>query len=213
MRYTMRIVDHSKSPFLETSDATLDHKPTGITLTGQGFPALHLLLPIRCHCSEASVGFPCVHIENNMRDQDEEMCEYLHASLPIYCNSGRPNDANLEHQSFSVLDSARTRLQLAQTQTLSDKGAERVMDFCPDEVWQKTLLKIVGETQYGNIRVARRLRENGDLMSENTITKRVQTALGKRQRAKNDVSGEKERVEANGADLHAYQEYHTRNRY
>lgn len=83
-RYTMRIVDHSKSPFLEIYDATLDHKPTGITLTGQGFPALHLLLPIKCHCSEASVGFPCVHIENNMRDQDEEMCEYL---MDFHCRA------------------------------------------------------------------------------------------------------------------------------
>lgn len=132
------------------------------------------------------------------------------SNIEVYYNPCKENVADLEYQSFSIMDSARTRLQLKETRVLSDKGAQRVIDFCPDEIWQKTLLKIVGETTYSNVKVWERLMENGEFLAVTSITHRITKALGKPQ-AKH-TQGEKDRFNANHEHLKAYKQWHANQR-
>lgn len=42
-----------------------------------GTHAARVLLSVICKCATASLGLPCVHLEEHMKEQDDELCEYV----------------------------------------------------------------------------------------------------------------------------------------
>ncbi|GAB7352828.1 hypothetical protein MBLNU459_g3439t2 [Dothideomycetes sp. NU459] len=130
------------------------------------------------------------------------------SAVEVCYNPEKPNILGLEPLIFSVMDAARTKLQLIYARILSDKAAERVIDFCPDELKQKLLLKVVSETSFSNTKLTRRLQLNGDPIVTTSVTHRIQSALGKRQKNKYS-DGEIEWYLANRQDFNAYKDFHT----
>ncbi|GAM84588.1 hypothetical protein ANO11243_025840 [Dothideomycetidae sp. 11243] len=86
---------------------------------------------------------------------------------------------NLHLPRISIMDIARTRLQLSHVRIFTDTAAERLIDFCPDLLTNYHLLQVVSETKYGNTQVQIRLGQNGSMLSDSTITKRVSAALNR----------------------------------
>ncbi|KAF2154211.1 hypothetical protein K461DRAFT_312163 [Myriangium duriaei CBS 260.36] len=86
---------------------------------------------------------------------------------------------NLHLPRISIMDIARTRLQLYHTRIFTDRAAECLIDFCPDLLTNYMLLQVVSETKFGNTGVQIRLGQNGSMLSDSTITKRVSAALNR----------------------------------
>lgn len=90
----------------------------------------------------------------------------------------------LQQVVFSIRDSVLTRNQLSWTPILTDRAAECLIDFCPDLLCRDTLLRITSETSLGPKRVRDRMCLNGNYLDQSSITKRIGSALGKKQQAK-----------------------------
>lgn len=87
--------------------------------------------------------------------------------------------ANLDRPRITIMDIARTRLQLLHVRVLTKRAAECLIDFCPDLLNTYRLLQVVSETDFGNTSVQIRLGYNGSMLSDSTITKRVSATLGR----------------------------------
>lgn len=85
--------------------------------------------------------------------------------------------ANLEIPRISIMDIARTKLQLRHHKILTDEAACAIIDFCPDQLTANRLIQVASETSFGNTAIQIRLGQNGSMLSDSTITKRVSAAL------------------------------------
>ena len=127
----------------------------------------------------------------------------------------RPLINDLEIAPISVLDIARTRLQLEHLRVFPEPAGWRMIDFCPDMLHEYNLLKVVGETSSSNGMIRERLSSNGFPCSDSTITKRVTSAVEKKKDSKagsvaNDM--DKEWRKLNRADHNKYKSFHLNRR-
>ncbi|KAF2721024.1 hypothetical protein K431DRAFT_285282 [Polychaeton citri CBS 116435] len=89
---------------------------------------------------------------------------------------------DLEQVEFSVHDTLVTREALAKKPVFTWAAAERLIDFCPDQLWRGTLLRVVSESGMGNKDIRARFCRNGSWCDNATITKRISAALGQKQK-------------------------------
>ncbi|PNS16926.1 branched-chain amino acid aminotransferase [Sphaceloma murrayae] len=85
---------------------------------------------------------------------------------------------NLDLPRISIMDIARTRLQVRHHRVLTKRAAECIIDICPDLLITHRLLQVMTETEFGNTSTQIRLGYNGTMLSDSTLTKRVSTLLG-----------------------------------
>ena len=135
-----------------------------------------------------------------LSDQDEQHCRALGyntvteavvaamrnpfndglAQIMVYNDPGDSRIPGLRVPHFSVMDFARTRLQLLHfDHTYPDLAGKRIVDFCPELLWGETLLKVTSQTSLIPCDVQKRLGLNGTMMSDSTITKRIGSACDK----------------------------------
>ena len=102
------------------------------------------------------------------------------ARIMVYNDPGDSRIPGLRVPHFSVMDFARTRLQLLHfDHTYPDLAGKRIVDFCPELLWGDTLLKVTSQTSLPSCDVQKRLGLNGTMMSDSTITKRIGSACDK----------------------------------
>lgn len=134
--------------------------------------------------------------------KDEEF-----SNVMITYDPGKRSIVDLEVAQFSVMDAARTRNQMEGQRVLSRRAAERIIDFCPDQLWQDRLLQIVSESTVGNKDLAARLGLNGAYIVVSSIAHRISAALGKKQTDAAYGPGEKEWFQGNQADFNKYKAF------
>lgn len=129
--------------------------------------------------------------------------------IQICWNPGKKGlTQDLEQVNFSIRDSLLTRKQLSMTPILTREAAECIIDFCPDLLWKDLLLRITSETSLRNMEVRDRMCMNGNYMDQATITKRIGSALGKKQDKKNNDGPEEDNYYAqNAEDMDKYQRF------
>lgn len=114
---------------------------------------------------------------------------------------------DLQHATFTALESVITRRTLATTPVLTWSAAECIIDFCPDLVWHDILLRILSESGMTRKDVRTRLCQNGCYIDNVTFTGRISGALGKNETlpaSKDCSSGSSERYKKNSDDFDAY---------
>lgn len=128
-------------------------------------------------------------------------------SIMATYDPGKRPIVDLEIAQISIMDIARTRLQLANIRVLSKLTAERIIDFCPDMLWQERLLQIVSESGVGNKDLAFRLGLNGAYIVVSSIAHRISAALGKKQSSSAYGEGEKQWFLDNQNDFNKYKSW------
>lgn len=100
------------------------------------------------------------------------------AEIELFYDPGRKRIVEgLESVHMSLLDSARTRLQLSHFRVLSTMAAHRMIDFCPDLLWKMNLVRVISETDVSNKNMHERLGQNGAYTVVSSIAHRLTTGL------------------------------------
>jgi len=113
------------------------------------------------------------------------------AHIKVYNDPGESRIEGLTVPDFSVMDFARTYLQLQHFDghTLPNVAGVRMIDFCPDMLRGQTILRVTSHTALIPTDVQKRLGVNGAMLSDSTLTKRIGSAC--------DQGGHKETNSAN----------------
>lgn len=120
------------------------------------------------------------------------------AHIKVYNDPGDSRIPGLTVPDFSVMDFARTYLQLQHFEghTLSHVAGLRMIDFCPEMLRGQTILRVTSQTDLIPTDVQKRLGLNGAMLSDSTLTKRIGSAC--------EQGGHKE---TNSANHKLYQEW------
>ncbi|KAG8627013.1 hypothetical protein KVT40_004496 [Elsinoe batatas] len=98
-------------------------------------------------------------------------------SIEVTHDPGDSILSNLDLPRISIMDIARTRLQLFHIRVITKRAAECMIDFCPDLLLGFRLIQVVSETDFGNTGIQFRLGYNGSMLSDSTLTKRISSAV------------------------------------
>lgn len=122
---------------------------------------------------------PYLSIEDAIKAAMENPFDEALKEIEVAHDPGDSLLDNLQLPRVSIMDIARTRLQLQHVRVFTDRAAECLIDFCPDLLTNYQLLQVVSETKFSNTQVQIRLGHNGSMLSDSTITKRVSAALNR----------------------------------
>ncbi|GAB7346088.1 hypothetical protein MBLNU457_4846t1 [Dothideomycetes sp. NU457] len=100
------------------------------------------------------------------------------AQIKVYNDPGDSRIEGLTVPDFSVMDFARTYLQLQHFEghTLPHVAGERMIDFCPEMLRGQTIVRVTSQTDLIATDVQKRLGCNGAMLSDSTLTKRIGSA-------------------------------------
>ncbi|KAF2228229.1 hypothetical protein BDZ85DRAFT_255624 [Elsinoe ampelina] len=98
-------------------------------------------------------------------------------SIEVTHDPGDSILSDLDLPRISIMDIARTRLQLFHIRVITKRAAECMIDFCPDLLLGFRLMQVVSETDFGNTGIQFRLGYNGSMLSDSTLTKRISSAV------------------------------------
>ncbi|KAF4550209.1 Hypothetical protein D9617_18g034000 [Elsinoe fawcettii] len=84
---------------------------------------------------------------------------------------------DLDLPRISIVDIARTRLQMLHIPIITIRAAECIIDFCPDLLIGFRLMQVLSESSFSNNTIQLRLGYNGSMLSDSTLAKRITTAI------------------------------------